>query len=130
MLCFCFCVFLMRRPPPRSTRTDTLFPYTTLFRNRLLLARLFAQPSNLLVMDEPTNDLDVETLELLEELLAEYPGTLLLVSHHRDFLDNVITSTLPMEGYGVVGEYVGSHTDWLRPRPPPTPPLRPPLPPN
>src|SRR3546814_4901361 len=91
MLCFCFCVFLMRRPPPRSTRTDTLFPYTTLFRSRLLLARLFAQPSNLLVMDEPTNDLDVETLELLEELLAEYPGTLLLVSHDRDFLDNVVT---------------------------------------
>ena len=85
-------------------------------RNRLLLARLFAQPSNLLVMDEPTNDLDVETLELLEELLAEYPGTLLLVSHDRDFLDNVVTSTLAMEGNGVVGEYVGGYTDWLRQR--------------
>src|SRR3546814_10546766 len=63
-------------------------------RNRLLLAKLFAQPSNLLVMDEPTNDLDMETLELLEELLADHPGTLLLVSHDRDFLDNVVTSTL------------------------------------
>src|SRR5690606_5827918 len=69
-------------------------------RNRLLLAKLFAQPSNLLVMDEPTNDLDVETLELLEELLADYPGTLLLVSHDRDFLDNVVTSTLVLEGGG------------------------------
>jgi ATP-binding cassette subfamily F protein uup len=85
-------------------------------RNRLLLARLFAQPSNLLVMDEPTNDLDVETLELLEELLAEYPGTLLLVSHDRDFLDSVVTSTLVMEGDGKVGEYVGGYTDWLRQR--------------
>ena len=66
-------------------------------RNRLLLARLFAQPSNLLVMDEPTNDLDVETLELLEELLGEYAGTLLLVSHDRDFLDNVVTSTLVLQ---------------------------------
>ncbi|HET6434665.1 MAG TPA: ATP-binding cassette domain-containing protein, partial [Xanthomonadaceae bacterium] len=93
-------------------------------RNRLLLARLFAQPSNLLVMDEPTNDLDVETLELLEELLAEYPGTLLLVSHDRDFLDHVVTSTLVMEGGGRVGEYVGGYSDWLRQRPPaaePTP---------
>ena len=88
-------------------------------RNRLLLARLFAQPSNLLVMDEPTNDLDVETLELLEELLAEYPGTLLLVSHDRDFLDNVVTSTLVMEGDGIVGEYVGGYSDWLRQRPAP-----------
>jgi ATP-binding cassette subfamily F protein uup len=88
-------------------------------RNRLLLARLFAQPSNLLVMDEPTNDLDVETLELLEELLADYPGTLLLVSHDRDFLDNVVTSTLAMEGDGRVGEYVGGYTDWLRQRPAP-----------
>ncbi len=87
-------------------------------RNRLLLAKLFAQPSNLLVMDEPTNDLDVETLELLEELLSEYPGTLLLVSHDRDFLDNVVTSTLAMEGGGRVGEYVGGYSDWLRQRPP------------
>src|SRR4249919_529390 len=86
-------------------------------RNRLLLARLFAQPSNLLVMDEPTNDLDVETLELLEELLAVYAGTLLLVSHDRDFLDSVVTSTLVMEGEGRVGEYVGGYTDWLRQRP-------------
>ena len=85
-------------------------------RNRLLLARLFAQPSNLLVMDEPTNDLDVETLELLEEMLADYPGTLLLVSHDRDFLDNVVTSTIVMEGDGRVGEYVGGYTDWLRQR--------------
>jgi len=85
-------------------------------RNRLLLAKLFARPSNLLVMDEPTNDLDVETLELLEELLADYPGTLLLVSHDRDFLDNVITSTLVMEGEGRIGEYVGGYSDWLRQR--------------
>lgn len=83
-------------------------------RNRLLLAKLFAQPSNLLVMDEPTNDLDVETLELLEELLGDYTGTLLLVSHDRDFLDNVVTSTMVMEGDGVVGEYVGGYTDWQR----------------
>ncbi len=83
-------------------------------RNRLLLARLFAQPSNLLVMDEPTNDLDVETLELLEELLGDYTGTLLLVSHDRDFLDNVVTSTLVMEGDGVVGDYVGGYSDWQR----------------
>ena len=83
-------------------------------RNRLLLARLFAQPSNLLVMDEPTNDLDAETLELLEELLADYPGTLLLVSHDRDFLDNVVTATLVFEGNGRVGEYVGGYSDWER----------------
>ena len=88
-------------------------------RNRLLLAKLFAQPSNLLVMDEPTNDLDVETLELLEELLGEYEGTLLLVSHDRDFLDSVVTSTLVMEGDGRIGEYVGGYSDWLRQRPAP-----------
>jgi len=86
-------------------------------RNRLLLARLFAQPSNLLVMDEPTNDLDVETLELLEELLLDYTGTLLLVSHDRDFLDNVVTSTLALEGDGRLGDYVGGYSDWLRQRP-------------
>ena len=86
-------------------------------RNRLLLAKLFAQPSNLLVMDEPTNDLDVETLELLEELLADYPGTLLLVSHDRDFIDNVVTSTMVMEGDGRIGEYVGGYSDWLRQSP-------------
>src|SRR6185369_6935922 len=83
-------------------------------RNRLLLAKLFAQPSNLLVMDEPTNDLDIETLELLEDLLLDYAGTLLLVSHDRDFLDHVVTSTLVMEGDGRVGEFVGGYTDWLR----------------
>ena len=86
-------------------------------RNRLLLAKLFAKPSNVLVMDEPTNDLDVETLELLEELLAAYPGTLVLVSHDRAFLDNVVTSTLVMEGDGRVGEYVGGYSDWVRQRP-------------
>ncbi len=85
-------------------------------KNRLLLARLFSQPANLLVLDEPTNDLDVETLELLEELLMEYSGTLLLVSHDRDFIDNVITSTLVFEGDGVVNEYVGGYKDWLRQR--------------
>ena len=88
-------------------------------RNRLLLAKLFAQPSNLLVMDEPTNDLDVETLELLEELLTDYQGTLLLVSHDRAFLDNVVASTLVLEGDGRVGEYVGGYSDWLRQRPAP-----------
>jgi ATP-binding cassette subfamily F protein uup len=92
-------------------------------RNRLLLAKLFARPSNLLVMDEPTNDLDVETLELLEELLIDYPGTLILVSHDRDFLDNVVTQSLVMEGGGRVGEYVGGYTDWLRQRPAKAPSL-------
>jgi ABC transport system ATP-binding/permease protein len=85
-------------------------------RNRLLLARLFARPSNLLVMDEPTNDLDAETLELLEEMVANYAGTLLLVSHDRAFLDNVVTSTLVFEGEGRVNEYVGGYSDWLRQR--------------
>jgi ATP-binding cassette subfamily F protein uup len=85
-------------------------------RNRLLLARLFARPSNLLVMDEPTNDLDAETLELLEEMVADYAGTLLLVSHDRAFLDNVVTSTLVFEGDGQINEYVGGYTDWLRQR--------------
>ena len=83
-------------------------------RNRLLLARLFIQPANLLVLDEPTNDLDVETLELLEELLCNYDGTLILVSHDRTFLDNVVTSTLAFEGNGVINEYVGGYEDWLR----------------
>ncbi len=83
-------------------------------RNRLLLARLFAQPANLLVLDEPTNDLDVETLELLEELLLDYHGTLLLVSHDRAFLDHAVTSTLVFEGGGRIGEYVGGYSDWLR----------------
>jgi ABC transport system ATP-binding/permease protein len=85
-------------------------------RNRLLLAKLLARPSNLLVMDEPTNDLDIETLDLLEELLAQYTGTLILVSHDREFLDNVVTSSLVMEGDGRVGEYVGGYSDWLAQR--------------
>jgi ATP-binding cassette subfamily F protein uup len=83
-------------------------------RNRLMLAKLFSRPFNLLVMDEPTNDLDVETLELLEELLLNYQGTLLLVSHDRAFLNNVVTSTLVFEGNGRVSEYVGGYDDWLR----------------
>jgi ATP-binding cassette subfamily F protein uup len=86
-------------------------------RNRLLLARLFARPSNVLVMDEPTNDLDIETLELLEELLMEYQGTLLLVSHDRAFINNVVTSTLVFEDDGLIHEYVGDYDDWLRQRP-------------
>jgi ATP-binding cassette subfamily F protein uup len=82
-------------------------------KNRLLLAKLFTQPFNVLVMDEPTNDLDVETLELLEELLLDYQGTLLLVSHDRAFLNNVVTSTLVFEGGGRVEEYAGGYDDWL-----------------
>lgn len=85
-------------------------------RNRLLLAMLFARPSNLLVMDEPTNDLDTETLELLEEQLLSYRGTILMVSHDRDFLDNVVTSILAMEGKGVVNEYVGGYQDYAKNR--------------
>jgi ATP-binding cassette subfamily F protein uup len=91
-------------------------------RNRLLLARLFSKPFNLLILDEPTNDLDTETLELLEDLLLDYSGTLLLVSHDRAFLDNVVTSTLVFEGAGRVNEYVGGYEDWLRQRAPPEPP--------
>ncbi len=87
-------------------------------RNRLLLARLFSKPSNVLVMDEPTNDLDAETLELLEELILNYKGTLLLVSHDRAFLNNVTTNILAFEGNGVVNEYVGGYDDWLRQRDP------------
>jgi ATP-binding cassette subfamily F protein uup len=83
-------------------------------RNRLLLAKLFTKPSNVLVMDEPTNDLDVETLDLLEDLLLEYPGTLLLVSHDREFLNNVVTSTLAVGADGGVQESVGGYDDWLR----------------
>ncbi|MBF0481029.1 MAG: ATP-binding cassette domain-containing protein [Desulfovibrionaceae bacterium] len=86
-------------------------------RNRLLLARLFTRPSNVLVMDEPTNDLDAETLELLEDRLMEYAGTLIVVSHDRAFLNNVVTSTLAFEGDGRVAEYVGGYDDWLRQRP-------------
>lgn len=82
--------------------------------NRLLLAKLFTQPANVLVLDEPTNDLDMETLELLEELLLDFDGTLLLVSHDRTFMDNVVTSMLAFEGEGRVREYVGGYTDWIR----------------
>ncbi len=85
-------------------------------RNRLLLARLFTRPANVLVMDEPTNDLDLETLELLEAELVAWPGTLLLVSHDRAFLDNVVTSTIVFESDGDVREYVGGYEDWLRQR--------------
>jgi len=85
-------------------------------RNRLLLARLFSRPANVLVLDEPTNDLDLETLELLEAQLVDWPGTLLLVSHDRAFLDNVVTATFVFEGAGRVQEYVGGYQDWLRQR--------------
>jgi len=107
-------------------------PITTLSggeRNRLLLAKLFTQPSNVLVLDEPTNDLDGETLELLEEMLIDYTGTLFIVSHDRTFLNHVATSTLVFEGSGQVTEYVGGYDDWVQQRPkehPPEPP--PPLP--
>ncbi len=83
-------------------------------RNRLLLARLFTQPANLLILDEPTNDLDIETLEVLEDLLLEYEGTLLLVSHDRAFLNNIVTSTLILDGTGTVTEYVGGYDDWRK----------------
>jgi ATP-binding cassette subfamily F protein uup len=85
-------------------------------RNRLMLAKIFAQPSNVLVLDEPTNDLDIETLDLLEELLADYQGTVLLVSHDRAFLNHVVTETLVFEGDGHLGEYVGGYDDWLAQR--------------
>ncbi len=86
-------------------------------KNRLMLAKLFTRPANVLVLDEPTNDLDAETLELLEELMVEYDGTLLLVSHDRAFLNNVVTSTIVFEGNGQVAEYTGGYDDWLRQRP-------------
>ncbi len=86
-------------------------------RNRLLLAKLFLNPANLMILDEPTNDLDTETLELLEDLLVSYEGTLLLVSHDRSFLDEVVTSTLVFEGAGQVSEYIGGYEDYLRQRP-------------
>jgi ABC transport system ATP-binding/permease protein len=89
-------------------------------RNRLLLARLFTRPANVMVLDEPTNDLDLETLELLEAQLTEWAGTLMLVSHDRAFLDNVVTSTLVFEGHGRITEYVGGYEDWLRQRPAPS----------
>jgi len=86
-------------------------------RNRLLIAKVLAQTSNLLVLDEPTNDLDMDTLELLEEVLADYDGTLYLVSHDRDFLDRLVTSVIAVEGNGEIAEYVGGYTDYLRQRP-------------
>ena len=85
-------------------------------RNRLLLAKLFTRPSNILVLDEPTNDLDIDTLDLLEELLIDYKGTVLLVSHDRSFLNNVVTSTLVFEGNAVINQYIGGYDDWLRQR--------------
>jgi ATP-binding cassette subfamily F protein uup len=88
-------------------------------RNRLLLARLFSRPANVLVLDEPTNDLDIETLELLESLLMDYDGTLFLVSHDRAFLDNVVTQVIAFEGGGILREYVGGYSDWQRQRPAP-----------
>jgi ATP-binding cassette subfamily F protein uup len=106
-------------PPQRAQA-----PVSTLSggeRNRLLLARLFARPANLLVLDEPTNDLDIESLELLETTLQSYPGTLLLVSHDRRFLDNVVTQTMVAEGEGVWREYAGGYSDWLVQRPAPAP---------
>jgi ATP-binding cassette subfamily F protein uup len=94
-------------------------------RNRLLLARLFSRPANVLVLDEPTNDLDIETLELLESLLQDYDGTLLLVSHDRAFLDNVVTQTIAYEGEGKWKEYVGGYSDWERMRAKPAPEAKP-----
>lgn len=83
-------------------------------RNRLLLAKLFTKPANLLILDEPTNDLDIETLELLEDLIVNYTGTVLLISHDREFINNVVSSTIAFEGNGVVKEYVGDYNDWLK----------------
>jgi ATP-binding cassette subfamily F protein uup len=90
-------------------------------RNRALVAKLFTKPSNVLVLDEPTNDLDADTLELLEEMLVEYQGTVLLVSHDREFLNNIVTSTIVFEGDGRLVEYVGGYDDWLRQRSLPSP---------
>ena len=97
-------------------------------RNRLLLAKLFAEPSNLMILDEPTNDLDMDTLDLLQEVLTEYDGTLLLVSHDRDFLDRLVTSTIAVEGEGEVREYVGGYSDYLNQRPQAKPADAPPKP--
>ena len=98
-------------------------------RARLLLAKLFLQPANLLILDEPTNDLDIETIELLEERLLDFQGTLLLVSHDRDFLDNVVTATIALDGQGGVVEYAGGCGDWLnqlsKPREKPKPSNKP-----
>ena len=99
------------------TRDRVRAPITALSggeRNRLLLARLFAMPANLLILDEPTNDLDIETLEILEDLLLDYEGTLLLVSHDRAFLDNIVTSTLILDGSGDVKEFIGGYEDWKK----------------
>jgi ATP-binding cassette subfamily F protein uup len=107
--------------PPRRANA----PVKTLSggeRNRLLLARLFALPANLLVLDEPTNDLDIESLELLESVLADYAGTLLLVSHDRAFLDAIATQSLVAEGDGLWREYAGGYSDWLAQRPAPAAP--------
>ncbi|MGH8547985.1 MAG: ATP-binding cassette domain-containing protein [Methylococcales bacterium] len=118
-------------PPDRSRS-----PISTLSggeRNRLMLARLFRNPANLLVMDEPTNDLDIETLELFEDLLLNFEGSLLLVSHDREFLDNIVTSTLVFEGDGKIGEFVGGYSDWRRqrnPEPPGETPSNEPRPPS
>ncbi len=101
--------------PPDRARSQVKF-LSGGERNRLLLAKLFTKPSNVLVLDEPTNDLDMETLELLEELLVDYPGTVLLVSHDREFLNNVVTSTLVLEGQGRVKEYDGGYDDYVRQR--------------
>src|SRR3546814_8260998 len=100
--------------------SDLLSPVGSLSggeRNRLLLAQVLARPSNFLVLDEPTNDLDMDTLDLLQELLADYEGTLLLVSHDRDFLDRVVTSTIALEGNGRDVEYPGGYSEYLRQRP-------------
>jgi ATP-binding cassette subfamily F protein uup len=99
-------------------------------RNRLLLAKVLAQTSNLLILDEPTNDLDVDTLDLLEDVLAEYDGTVLLVSHDRDFLDRLVTSVIAVEGHGIVNEYAGGYSDYLRQRPSPLAPRAAPKQPN
>jgi ATP-binding cassette subfamily F protein uup len=96
-------------------------------RNRLLLARLFTRPANILVLDEPTNDLDIDTLELLESLLQDYPGTVLLVSHDRTFLDNVVTQVIAFEGDGVLREYAGGYEDWVMQRGKPTTAVNPSL---
>jgi len=103
---------------PDRTRTPVRF-LSGGERNRLLLARLFTREANVLILDEPTNDLDLETLDLLEELLADFKGTIFLVSHDRDFLNSVVTSTIAFEGGGQVREYVGGYEDWLRQRPQP-----------
>ncbi len=99
-------------------------------RNRLLLARLLTRPANVLVLDEPTNDLDLETLELLESQLVDWPGTLIVVSHDRRFLEHVVTSTIAFEGDGRVAEYVGGYEDWLRQRPAPADEAPTPTPPR